>query len=158
MILTTLDGRFPSRTRFARYCDDVVDFLFDTTPKKEWTIVVKMRRHLLHENEPFDEVNDLFYQDGGLCWIEDDNYILIELARNFVDRNRELIHYSIPELTTTAAHELVHAKQWIEGYIGESDIIVEGHTQNWWMENHPHNELPWEREAYELQSHLSELW
>ena len=156
MVWIDISGRFPQRVRFDRYCDDVMNELLHVHPKKNWIVDVKMKHNLVHEGWPVFRGD--YIQDAGYCVSPDYGYIIVRLARNWIDDDREAIPYDINELVTTCAHELVHAKQYITGEIGGDDRMIDGYPASWWMAHFSHHELPWEREAHELENLLVDHW
>lgn len=102
--------------------------------------------YYISENVDFlIEITLLDYDLDGECVEHSQEYVEI-----FINQNLEFY-----ELMLTVSHEMIHAKQYILGEL----------TNDTWLgydyrcshsENHP--EYPWEKEAYQLEEKMLNLW
>jgi len=150
MIVCAIDGRFPQKRRVEKFIDDVVNHFFPKDLKKNVLIITNMRTNL--------------GDDAGQCCnagvvqldssvMKSAQVISVELSRNMVDYDdQEHYPYSIKEIVSTLAHELVHAKQYIRGELTAK--------QYRWAEeyNVKHSDMPWEIEAYGMEDELVDLY
>ena len=76
----------------------------------------------------------------GWCWEEDSRVYRVEI-------NKKLLG---DEFLTTIFHEFVHVRQYLKKQFGIGVVSYETHEE--------YMELPYEKEAYELQEVLLDKW
>ena len=99
-------------------------------------------QHLLPPDADHDvfvdiEITDCLENDASGYCHGDDNHVVISISRKYQDQ-----YYSVLDLATALAHELVHASQYIQ---------ADGHHPYAGM---PVEHNPWEQQARELESEL----
>lgn len=103
-----------------------------------------------HKRLYIDIVLDEEMEDMGLC-VEDD-YREFTL---FINPN-----YPLVDMEKTVFHEMTHVKQYVRGELKEK--FAPKHRRYWKGEEIPEEveymELPWEKEAYEMEEILWEKW
>lgn len=122
------------------------DYLLNKRLSKNVKIVIKLKNNLYKRSKCF----------GSTIYTDDD-------ARN--DRHREFeiemeSNLGPVFMLRTLAHELVHVRQYARGQLVDPAY---GRYQKWrgvmFNENMvDYNDLPWEKEAMQLEKELYELW
>lgn len=156
MITLIMAGRFPQKQRLENFASDVINHFFKRDRKENITIAIQMNTNL--------DGNDAGYcvdygvynhgKNGGKI-----RTIAINLSRNYIDSEEdEKFPYTVREIASTLAHELVHAKQYIRRELTHKSLteglcrIKQGKSK---ME---YKDLPWEEEAYGLEEELVNLY
>ena len=130
------------RIRFKRRYEDLADKIIAHFFPDGWHETV---------NIEIDIVQSCEGNAAGYC-LGDTDFAEIELARNCMG-----VAYSLDEVAKHLAHELVHAKQWIKGELGETGQIWHGVSYRGCET--AYIDRPWEEEAYRLETDLIErLW
>lgn len=122
MINIFFQGRIKNKDQIIQSTEDL---LYDLCPNCNHEVDINI--------EILKEVDQ---QMAGYCW-GDSEHIEIELARN-----SERHTYTLSELLINLTHELIHAKQLINGETHE------------WYKHMKYTDLPWEVEAYKLEESL----
>jgi len=119
MINVFWSGRIANRDKIIQTCEQ---YLYDNCPNVEHNVDVVV-----------DIVTEIDDQLAGYC-VGDHEYIEIKLARRSENQ-----YYTREELLITLTHELVHAKQFIQGQIPNK------------IKHIPYKNQIWESEAYSLE-------
>ena len=131
MITYTITGKTRKHNKFESFVESVIDYLLPYPYKREIHIDIEFANQL----------------DGnyGEC-MGDRNFVEIEISKKDINNN-----FLDPRtIALTAAHELVHAKQYIKGQINGNKWNVKafkGATR-----------APWEAEAYKLEEELVRMF
>ena len=155
MINVIAVGRFPQKTRMEKFACDVVNHFFKRDIKRHISIAVEMRTNL-EGNDAGYCVDFGTYNHGGT--IGKVRAIAISLSRNYCDpEQEEKFPYTVREIASTLAHELVHAKQYIRRELTAKSLNLGlGALKN--DKSLEYKDLPWEKEAYGLEEELLELY
>lgn len=127
MIVYYTRGSIAQKKRFEDYINDIFNHFFP------------------NDNAELRVVNICFKNkcDGdaaGYCYADGEDEIHVEVAKSSMG-----IPYSLDEVAVNLAHELVHAKQHVEGKGNQDDHL-------------PYWEKPSEIEAYALETVLAEKY
>jgi hypothetical protein len=157
MINLIMCGRFPEKKRLEEFACNVVNHFFKRDRKEKITIAVEMKTNL-DGNDAGYCVDFGNYNHGGRTGKV--RTIAIALSRNYVDEEEEeKFPYTVREIASTLAHELVHAKQYIRRELSgpklERGIAL---TQKKGKSGIKYRDLPWEKEAYGYEDELVELY
>ena len=167
MINLVFTGRFPQKTRLVKFADDVINHFFKRDRKDIICVGIEMKSKL--------EFNDAgFCVDYGSFACEQfggkkepgrrSRMISISLARNYFDAEEEHpknFPYSVKEIASTLAHELVHAKQYIRRELTAKALTNALYTsagKRKTLSTEQYRNLPWEEEAFRLEEELIELY
>jgi len=155
MINLIMNGRFPQKDRMTEFATDVINHFFKRDRKENIVIAVEMKKNL-------DENNSGYCVDYGVCDYGQFGLqtgkirtIAISLSRNYENGDTKF-PYTVRDIASTLAHELVHAKQYIrreltnKSLVAGLSIVHKGRCE--------YNDLPWEEEAYALEEDLTELY
>ena len=131
MITYTITGKTRKHKKFESFVEDVIDYLLPYPYKREIHIDIEF----------VDELEG----NCGECF-GDRNFAEIAICKKDINKN-----FLDPRtIALTAAHELVHAKQYIKGQIKRDKWNVKsflGATR-----------APWEAEAYKLEEELVRMF
>ncbi len=90
----------------------------------------------------------------GFCQIMDD----VDKPREFELEIDASTKHEISQLLTWIAHECVHLKQFVLGELYDyEDNTVQWKTKRYKL-HMDYDDMPWEREAYRLETKLYEKW
>ena len=104
----------------------------------------------LIEIEYVDELED---NHAGIC-IGDEKFVQITLSKNYSLEDGDKIKYCDQEIASNLAHELVHARQFINGEINSDDYVWKGVD----YQAIEYAKTPWEIEAYQMEQVLVDLF
>ena len=151
-------GRFPQKLRMEKFAYDVINHFFKRDRKENITIAIEMQTSLdgndagycvdygVHNHGSFGRKN------GKI------RTIAITLSRNYINAEEdEKFPYTVREIASTLAHELVHAKQYIRRELTAKSLNLGlGALKN--DKSLEYKDLPWEKEAYGLEEELLALY
>ena len=100
--------------------------------------------------EYVDELED---NHAGIC-TGDKEFVQITLSTNYSLECGDKIKYCDQEVASNLAHELVHARQFINGEINSDDYVWKGVDYH----DSDYAETPWEVEAYQMEQVLVDLF
>lgn len=86
--------------------------------------------------------------------------IAISLSRNYND-GEEKFPYTVRDIASTLAHELVHAKQYIRRELNAkilNNALVTSSGKIRTLSQNTYRKFPWEEEAYGLEEELTQLY
>lgn len=152
MINLVLHGRFPQKDRMLDFGSDVINHFFKRDRKEEIVISVEIKKKLEDNNSGYCVD---FGRNSVFGTSEKIRSIVISLSRNYDDGDTKF-PYTVRDIASTLAHELVHAKQYIRRELTNKALVAglakvsEGQCE--------YNDLPWEQEAYGLEEELLELY
>ena len=130
---------YNENAKFDPFIDDVINSLFPRNTAEA-----------LIEIEFVEELED---NHAGLC-TGDTEYVQITLSKNFSFECGDTSNYCDQEIASNLAHELVHARQFINGEINETDYVWKGVDYR----SSDYADTPWEVEAYAMEKVLVDLF
>ena len=145
MICVDFIGRFPQQSRLEDFASDVINHFFPRDLKRKVYVGIEISKNL--EDNDAGTCVDYGVENGT-------RMIQVNLSRRYIDED-ENFAYSVKEIATTLAHELVHVKQNLKGELNNkllSATLKENMTSDYY------SRMPWEAEAFDLQDYLVDLY
>ena len=167
MINLIFAGRFPQKARLVKFGDDVINHFFKRDRKDIICVGIEMKSKLEFNDAGFcvDYGSFACGQFGSKKGAgKRSRMISISLARNYFDAEEEYpenFPYTVKEIASTLAHELVHVKQYIRRELTVKALTNALYTsagKRKTLSPNQYRNLPWEEEAFRLEEELLELY